>query len=269
MKAKQGGIVLDFARRDPINFAAALEQSTEVEIAEMLQKLPNEIAGSVLARLSPQKAEALLLEKSAIQLEWIADSSLEDAKAILVRMPRLRRKSLVKKLPNNSHRLHLQRFLNYPKHSLGRYVSNKIITVPLKMSAGEVIGLIKASASGLPVVVTDENSQYVGLLDARQVLEGSPDVPIRKCIDSIAPLRAESSLVDALEAEQWRRSSILAVIDHEGHVLGVISREGLLSSLDASPEISKPINSVLAVFQLYIKVLVKLTETLLRIRHST
>lgn len=269
MTTKRTGLVLDFARKDPSNFAAALEQSSEAEITEILQQLPNAVAASVLARLSPRKAESLLLERSPAQLEWIADSSLEDAKAILVRLPKIRRKSLVKKLPNNSHRMQLQRFLNYPKHSLGRYVSNQIITVPLDMSAGDVIELIKSSTSGLPVVVTDASSHYVGLLDARQVIEGSSEVPIRKCIDKVSPLLAESSLVDAMEVEQWRSNSILAVIDHEGHVLGVISRDSLLRSLDISPEITKPINSVLTVFQLYIRVLVKLSETLFRIRHSS
>lgn len=269
MTTKQTGLVLDFARRDPTNFAAALEQSTVVEIAKILERLPNALAASVVARLSPQKAESLLLESSAVQLEWIADSTLEDAKAILVRLPKSRRKSLVKQLPSKSHRVYLQRFLNYPKHSLGRYVSNQIITVALDMSTGDVIDLIKSSSSGLPVVVTDAQSHYVGLLDARQVIEGTSDVPIHKYIDRVSPLLAELSLVDAVEVQQWRRNSILAVIDHEEHVLGVISRDSLLSSLDISPEIPKPINSVLTVFQLYIRVLVKLSETLFRIRNSS
>jgi len=269
MTTKHTGLILDFARRDPTNFAAALEQSSEIEIAEILERLPNAVAASVVARLSPQKAESLLLENSAVHSEWIAESTLEDAKTILARLPKTRRKSLVKRLPNKSHRMHLQRFLNYPKHSLGRYVSNQIISVPLDMSTGDVIELIKSSPSGLSVVVTDSESHYIGLLDARQVIEGNADVPLRKCIDRVRPLLAESSLVDAMEVEQWRKNSILAVIDHEEHVLGVISRDSLLNSLDISPEISKPINSVLTVFQLFIRVLVKLSETLFRIRHSS
>lgn len=269
MKNKQKGLVLDFARKDPANFAAALEHSTVDEVADILQQLPHGVAASVLARLPAQKAEALLSESDAVQLKWIAEGSLEDAKAILIRLPKNRRKSLARKLPNAARRLHLQRFLNYPKHSLGRYISNQTINVPLEMPTRDVIALIKSSPSGLPVVVTDAQSHYVGLLDARRVIEGSDDVPISKFIDRVSPLLAESSLVDAMEVEQWRRNSILAVVDHEEHLLGVISREKLLNSLDLSPEAAKPINSVLTVFQLYIRVLAKLSETLLRVRRSS
>ncbi len=269
MTDKRSALVFDYAHKDPANFANSLEHSSTNEITEILQQLPNEIAASVLARLPPQKAENLLMENSDTHIEWIADSSLEDAKAILIRLPSNRRKSMVRKLPRKSHRMQLMRFLNYPEHSLGRYVSDRIITVPVNMATAEVIDLIRSSAPGLPVIATNAEGQYVGLLNARRVLEGSVDVPLRSFVDTTSPLLAETSLADAMDANPWKFHSILAVIDHEGHVLGVISREALLKSLDISPNKSKPINSVLTVFQLYIKVMVKLSETIFKVRNRS
>ena len=266
MTINKESLVFDFAQRDPTNFAASLTQSSEEEINTVLNQLPNDVAASIIAKLPPQKAENILREDSSTLLKWIEEGSLEDAKEILIRLPTTRRKALVKKLPNTSHRLSLQRFLNYPRYSLGRYVSDQILTVSVEMATEDVINLIKMSPPGLPVVVTDKNSQYLGLLDARKVLEGNTDESIQKFINSVRPLTAESSIIDVMEVEQWRKCPQLAVVDHDGHVLGVVDQEQLHTKLNVSQEDAKPINSIFTLFNLFIKVLLKISESLFLLR---
>ncbi len=266
MTNEGSALLLDFARKDPIAFAMSIEDFSIEEIAETLNNLPNKLAASVIAGLSASKIRLLMSEVDAKRLSWLADGALEDVKVILVRLPEGRRKSTVRKLANGSQKVTLLRFLSYPKHSLGRYVSNEVILVQASMPTDEVIALIKDSKPGLPVVVVKKNGKYAGILDARRVLEGKPNASIDKFIDTVEPLRAEAALVDTMEVEDWRRHSILAAVDHEDHVLGVISRENLLSSLALAPSPTKTLDSVLAVFQLYVKVLASLVNSVFQIR---
>jgi Mg/Co/Ni transporter MgtE len=266
MTSKPNAFLLDFARKDPVNFAGSIEDFSQDEIAEVLQQLPSKNAASVIARLSAKNIRLLMAEMDATRLSWLAEGSLEDVKVILVRLPEGRRKSIVRKLSAGIHKTTLLRFLSYPKHSLGRYVSNEVILVPATMRTDEVLNLIKTSRPGLPVVVVKKDGKYAGILDARKVLEGKTSNSIDRFIDSVAPLRAEATLIDTMHDAQWQRHSILAAVDHEGHVLGVISRQDLLHSLDISPDTKKPLDSVLSVFQLYVKVLATLINSVFQIR---
>ncbi len=266
MRSEASALLLDFARKDPIAFAVSIEDFSIEEIEETLQRLPNKLAASVIARLSASNIRQLMSEVDARSLSWLAEGSLEDVKVILVRLPEGRRKSTVRKLADGPQKVTLLRFLSYPKHSLGRYVSNEVILVQASMPTVEVIALIKDSEPGLPVVVVKKNGKYAGILDARRVLEGKPNESIDKFIDTVGPLRAEAALVDTMEVEDWKRHSILAAVDHEDHVLGVISRETLLSNLALAPSRRKPLDSVLTVFQLYVKVLTSLVNSVFQIR---
>ena len=98
------------------------------------------------------------------------------------------------------------------------------------------------------------------------MLVGKPTESIGKFVDDVAPLRAEAALVDTMEVEDWKRHSILAAVDHEDHVLGVISRENLLNSLALTPNRKRPLDSVLTVFQLYVKTLTSLVNSAFQIR---
>ena len=249
-----------------IAFAMSIEDFGIEEIAEILNHLPNKLAASVIAGLSASKIRQLMSEVDAKRLSWLAEGSLDDVKVILVRLPEGRRKSIVRKLANGAQKVTLLRFLSYPKHSLGRYVSNEVILVQASMPAAEVIALIRDSKPGLPVVVVKKDGKYAGILDARRVLEGKPEESIDKFIDTVAPLRAEAALVDTMAVEDWQRHSILAAVDHEGHVLGVISREHLLDNLALTPNRRKPLDSVLTIFQLYVKVLASPVNSVFQIR---
>lgn len=260
MTAKPSGLLSDYAAKAPDKFAKNLESSTSAEVFEILAKLPNKGAAAVLARLQPYKTAGSLSETTPLLLDWLADGEVEDSKAILIRLPQSSRSALVGKLPSGGNRLALQRFLNYPKHSLGRYVSNSVICVALDTPTGEVLDLIKSHASGTTVLAINGSGSYAGILDARQVLEGNYDAPIKNYLDKISPLRSESTLFDAMEAKEWQAHTILPVVDYDNQVLGVISQSSLIARLGKAPEKSRRLDSFLTIFQLYMKVLVSMID---------
>lgn len=269
MTNEVSALLLDFARKDPIAFATSIEDFSIEDVEETLGRLPDKLAASVIAGLSAAKIKELLTEVDEKRLNWLAGGSLEDVKVILVRLPEGRRKSLVRKLKDGPHKITLLRFLSYPKHSLGRYVSNEVILVQAAMPTAEVISLIRDSKPGLPVVVVNKNGKYAGILDARRVLEGKADESIGKFINKVAPLRAEAALVDTMEVEDWQRHSVLAAVDYDDHVLGVISREDLLRNLAIAPASRKPLDSALDIFQLYVKALTSLVNSVFQIRSKS
>lgn len=269
MSKKTSALLLDFATKDPAAFASSIEEYDTDAVLEALQELPSRLAASVVARFTASKIQQMMATLDATRLDWLAKGALEDVKIILIRLPEDSRRATVQNLPDGQHKLALLRFLSYPKHSLGRFVSNEVIIVPSSMPTDEVIGLIKDSTPGLPVIVVDKDGRYAGILDARRVLEGKQHESIDKFIDAVAPLRAEAALIDMLEVVQWQRHSILAAVDHEGHLLGVISRESLLQSIATAPDSRKPMDTALSVVQLYIKVLASLVNSVFQIRSKS
>ncbi len=266
MTTRQDGLLDDFARNAPENFAKTLAETSIEDIAAVLDQLPEASAAAVLAKLSSHMMDELLTESSPNHLAWIARSSLDDAKAILAQLPRERRTNLVRKLPNGNQKIALKRFLSYPNHSLGRYVSNEVIVVPEDTPTDKLLDTLRTNSPALPVVIVDDDGRYVGLLDTRRMIADNSNHSAKKYANPVNPLNAESPLRDALEAVQWQWHSVLAAVDHEGHVLGVITREKLLKSLAIAPEPGRPFDSLISIFALYVKALVSLLESLFRIR---
>lgn len=266
MATRSASLLSDFALNAPDSFANKLEAATTEEIFQILSDLPNASAAAVLSRLQPHKTSGALSETTPKLLDWLADADLEDAKSILIRLPQDSRNALVLKLPDGRHRLSLQRFLNYPEHTLGRYVSNSMLCVPDSMSTAEVLQAIRAHSSGTPVLAVNGSGSYAGVLDARRVLEGNHDVPIKKYLAKVSPLRAESSVIDAMEVKEWQMHSVLPVVDYDNQVLGVVGRGELISRLGQASENTRPLDSLLTLFQLYMKVLVGMMDTVFKIR---
>ena len=267
METRNSPLICDFAAKDPVNFARSLSQSSAPEIDTILRQLPPSAAAGIVSKLPSNLAAQLLLAENEEPLKWIQQGPLEDVKAMLVLLPLSKRKSLVRKLPDRALRQRLLRFFSYPRHSLGRSASSQFLSVPVDIATSEVIDQIKAAKPGLPVVAVDADARYVGLLDARKVLEGNAQISIRNFVDTVRPLTAESSLVDAAELELWRKYSVLAVIDHVGQVLGVISQDDLLTQLGQGSDRTSTVNSVTKMFNLFVQVMTTLSLAMFSLRN--
>jgi len=266
MKTSANSLLADYALNDPQGFTLAIVDSSNKKIDKVLSQLPKNIAGNILVKLPPRTIIALLAESPTNFATWLDQADPDDTKAILLHLPKSRRRLLIKNLSNEMQRTAMRRFFSYPRHSVGRYASSEMITVSATMQTDDVVSLIKLQSPGMPVVILNEDNCYAGLLNPRKALEGSWDIPIENHMDEVDALVAEAALTDAAELSEWLNHSILAVVDHEDHVLGVISQRKITQALQTTPESEQSTDVITRVFSFYSKIFLSLANSLFHLR---
>jgi Mg/Co/Ni transporter MgtE len=263
---KPNSLVADYARTDPSGFVHSLKGSQAKEIGKVLQQLPENIAAHITTRLSSRMMYALYSENPTAYGSWVEGANAEDAKTLLLHLPKSKRRLLIKNLSNGKRQAALKRIFSYPNHSVGRHVSSDFIVVSESMLTTGVIDIIKQHTPELPVVVLGEDNTYCGLLNPRKVLEGNWDQPVKTYVDEVDALIAESSALDALDLTQWLSYPLLAVVDHENHVLGVIAQTKLKKVVATAPDIEKSEDLLTGAYELYSKIFRGLVDGIFGVR---
>lgn len=269
MTTESSKMLLDFATKAPESFAATLDKASLSDIIAILNTFPSAPRAAVLANLSAELIDALYLDQSFEFLPCIEKGALEDAKTILIRLSRSKRLKQVDMLSAGVRRRTLKRFLNYPEHSLGSYVSNDVIIVTENASLASVLATIKKNRPACPVIIQTTAGYYAGILDARRVLEGDSKANIGEFANPVKALQAETSIQEAVDADQWLNNILLPVVDHESHVLGVVSRERILNRMaHFSPPVERVQHTLESMIGTYFKVMSGLMQSLLNSKSS-
>lgn len=224
----------DYARRYPAQFAADIAVSTMAEQVQVLQSLPAPLAVGVCAHLDGHLLESLASEHAPLIVEMISATTLDECIPLLNRLPRSTCLALVNQVAHASKRRHLQRFLNYPVHSVGAIVQPANQYVPADRPLQELRASLQAQKlSGEPMLIaTDSNGRYAGVIDAWKILllDGA-DAPVTLAISAVTPLRAEAAQSRARDNNGWRTRAWLPVVDHESRPVGICRKEALGTSL--------------------------------------
>jgi Mg/Co/Ni transporter MgtE len=188
---------------------------------------------------------------------------------LLTYLPREMRLGFVNDMPAGRRKRTLQRFLNYPAHSVGTLVSSEFAAAYSNKPASEVVSELKALADPVTVVVHDINGRYLGLMNPQRALVGEGRGAVGDYLESLDPLLAESPLLEACDARQWSRSPVLAVVDHDRRILGVVSSDRVLTAVAEMGLHAEPRPAVLAdLVDLYLGVLASLLALLLSSRNA-
>lgn len=262
MSTDQSTLLSDFAGKAPKDFAFIINRASLSESSSLLNDLPIDSCSAVLAQLSPTTLDSIVVEIFDKFVECIEKGPLENARAILARLPQSKRRELLATLPATPRRRSLQRFMNYPTHSVGTLATSELIIVPQNIDTESALTLIRHSTPGNPVLLESTGGQYVGVMNARRVVEGGPNEEFEKFSEYVKPLPAESPVSEILDAEQWRNNTILPVVDHENRILGVVDREAVINaSGNTKPQAEKVQDLLETVLRLYLNVLAALLGT--------
>lgn len=258
-------LIVDYARRQPHQFAASIAHASHDEISTILEGLPNEIAASAVCSLPVSIIRDLFSDSRRDRSPWLLEGSTSHAMGMLISLPKDQRSQLVNALPAGARRRALQRFLNYPVHSVGTIVSQEFIVASADRSTKDVIGELKREALDRIVIVIDDADHYVGIMDPQRVLAGDSESPVSTFTDRVEPLLAEIPVDEASGLDQWSQHTTLPVVDHQQRVLGTVSRQELLAAAAEMRPPVAPIHEVLAeMSSLYIGVLTQLLSGIVR-----
>jgi magnesium transporter len=239
MKKKEAAIELvkKFIQGDPFRAAQALETLPLADAAHMLNDLPPAAAAQCLEHLPPLTA-AHLLEKN----------SRENAAAVLVLMDRhhaadtFRRlnpvfsRAVVPLLAGEFAR-DMGEILAYPKDTAGRIMHTEFLAFSGGMKVREVILRLRHIAKKhLPAAycyVVDPSNALMGVLNMRDLLLASPDVPVETVM--VREVARVSPFADKEElAAVFARRHYLAmpVVNETGRLIGVVSAKNIIASTE-------------------------------------
>ncbi|MDX1379808.1 MAG: hypothetical protein R3233_01740 [Xanthomonadales bacterium] len=223
-------LLLRYAATRPDEVAALMGGQPQSEVAGIVASLPTPVASAVAARLSSHTLrQCLAALDPAVIGDLLLASTGADRLAILSHLATGAEEAILQSA-DPERRPALARLFRMPPRSLSALAQPDFIRV----EAAETCGALKAELASreadpnLPIFALDAEARYLGLVPPLAVLaEMNADRQVSEILEAVPPLRGSTPIPAALAAPQWSRSSVLPVVDGNGHVLGALTREQL------------------------------------------
>ena len=226
---------LAYAREYPGEVAALLASQGDEAIIRLLEELPRQESAALVARLPNGHAARILADQQDPKVAGWLDAARQDhALALVLHLDEARRRRVLNLLPRPRMRHALERLLNYPQTSVGAVVDPDAVKLDADMLLADAVAVLRADVPGpeQPIWLVDGQSRYVGRLDPGRILTATSDkLTLSELLITIRPLRAETSLANALDFPEWQKYLELPVVDRHDHLLGTLSRARLAAAL--------------------------------------
>ncbi len=245
-------------RNDPGSILELVKDHHPVEIAEMLDHLPEEkkrflfelldpkVAADVLQEVSDLSRDQLLVSIQVPRLEAIIDQTAsDDAADIIGELPAEQAEKVLDRIPPERAR-ELRQLLRYDEESAGGIMSKQYVSVPQDATVQEAIERIRASHEEAEFVyylyATDRRGALVGFVPLAQLVLGRPDQKVSEVMESdvvSVPTDMDQEEVAGL-VEKYDLAAI-PVVDRAGRLVGRITVDDVVDVIvdEASEDISK------------------------------
>lgn len=225
-----------YVQKDPAGAARALETLSEEEVVRALRALPATMAARVVRQLQvPYAAEVLKAADAELFREITLALEPHHAASIFVHLPSEGREKLLEHLPKRL-RLEIQDYLSFPEGSVGRLMVRSFLAFGTEVTVREAIDRIRQlSLRRTPTsyaYVVDGENRVQGVMNMRDLLLAEPDQELGKIMRSdVFTLHCFTDREEAAAEVSKRRYFAVPVVDTEGHLLGIIQAEHLISGV--------------------------------------
>jgi magnesium transporter len=245
-------------RNEPAAVLKLVEDRHPVEIAEMLDHLPEEKKRYLFELLHPEMAADVLQEVSdlsrnqlleGIQVprlgEIIDQTASDDAADIIGELPPELAEKVLDQIPPERAG-ELRQLLRYDEESAGGIMSKQYVSVPQDATVQEAIERIRASHKEAEFVyylyATDRRGVLVGFVPLAQLVLSRPDQKVSEVMEGevvSVPTDMDQEEVAAL-VEKYDLAAV-PVVDRAGRLVGRITIDDVVDVIvdEASEDISK------------------------------
>lgn len=224
-------LTVQYGRARPREFAADLCAGSVEERNEVLEALPTGIRLPIVNDLPPTAALEFLDGQADERIAgWLAETSPEEALHLFLRLPSERRTAVLGRVHDQDLADRLHRVASFAGETVGAIAELDVVWVSLNDRVEDAVALLRAHPvqAGEPVVVVDTEHRVVGFLDATRALQLDAGATLEKCVGRVVGLRAETAISAAVDAPGWDNHRWLPVIDRDGCLIGLLSRDRLM-----------------------------------------
>ncbi len=218
------------------------------EAAILLESLPpgkrslawelvdEEDEGEILVELN-EEVRTQIMEgmESAALVDAAEGLALDDLADLVADLPDDITERIIRSLDEDDQQL-LRSVLTFPPDSAGGLMVPETVSVRADITLEGVLRSLR-SRRELPedlycVYVVDHRQRYRGVLTVRDLLGGSPDASVGELMDTEArPIHCNTSASDVIHQFQNLDSSVAAVVDDEGILVGQITADDVVDAL--------------------------------------
>ncbi len=201
-----------------------LQRMTPDVAAQVLPQLEHQLAVQVLATLDPSQA-AILLSRLDVESREALLALLETAVA-----------------------KELKLLLSYPPECAGNLMDPRVTTFHPEATVKEARARIRALSGRrvYEIFLVDETGKLAGSLPLQEIVLARPNTKLTDLMTGVpASVHATATREEVVELLNQRRVSVLAVVDLDGRLLGVIRHDALITA--AQEEMSAGIQTMVGV----------------------
>lgn len=234
------------------NFAAVrslLDDMNEVDIAELLEKLPaeksivafrtlpKEVAAEVFSNLESDTQQYLVESITDQELhEILEDLSVDDAVDMVEELPANMVKRVLKVASKDTRTL-INKFLQYPENSAGSIMTAEFMDLRRNMTVKDSIRKIRRTGEDSETIYTcyviDDQRILQGIVTVKDLLLSNDDCPIEELMDEDI-IKATTTDDRENVANNFSKYDLLSmpVVDKENRLVGIITVDDAMDVME-------------------------------------
>ncbi|MCY3885727.1 MAG: hypothetical protein OXG24_12540 [Gammaproteobacteria bacterium] len=235
---QESGLLLDFAREHPQEFARVLSSYDAEVAAQILQLLPVETLVSITAHVSQEIAASIFRLFEIEEIARLLDSaSTDDASRIVNRLSASQRSNVLRLMSDPRKKKVLSQFLHFGTNTVGAMADKDFLWFTSSTSVEQARNAIQAVTDRNMVesaIVLNADETVLGLLDYVSLAQANTSDKVGNCVEHTTLVPAEARPHAVVYFDDWHRVNRLPIVDQDLMPIGVL-RWSQLAELAESP----------------------------------
>ncbi len=219
------------------DIAQAMDSLTLQERKKLYRILGADMLSDALERLDEDEAGKYLDEMDLKKAAKVVSNLETDAAAdILMEIGKEKRLLIIEEL-NPEVKKDIRLIASFDDDEIGSKMTTNCIVIrenlSVKEAMRELVSQAKKNDNIATIFVTDENEEYYGAIDLKDLITAESDVPLEELIVTSFPyVYAHESIDDCIEKLKDYSEASIPVLDNSNSLLGVITAQSLIEVVD-------------------------------------
>ncbi len=219
------------------DIAQAMDSLTLQERKKLYRILDADMLSDALERLDDDEAAKYINEmdiKKAAQV--VSNLETDSAADILMEINKEKRLLLIEEL-NPEVKKDIKLIASFDEDEIGSKMTTNCIVIrenlSVKEAMKELVSQAKKNDNITTIFVTDENEEYYGAIDLKDLITADSETPLDDLIVTSFPyVYAHESIDDCIEKLKDYSEASIPVLDNSNSLLGVITAQSLIEVVD-------------------------------------
>ncbi len=239
-------LIKKFFELNPTDAAHSLETLNAEEAVSILESVSAESASKAFNALDPRFAADLILrldDQAAANI--LGRMNVTRAAELILSIQRREDREKLLERGDPSQADQIRKLISYPEDTAGRIMTPNFLSFHEDTKVGEAILVLRSIAQKAPlnyVYVTDNENRLKGVLNMRDLLLADPGTKLSAVmLQDVFRVEAAMDREQVIQEVKGRSFLSVPVVDKNGHLLGVIRTNELLTSAqeEATEDIQK------------------------------